>query len=91
MINIARQFAEGKGVLQDYRIAAENYWRAAERGEEEGAYQFAVMLRDGIGVKKDLTRALKYFRQAAKSDYKDSALQARRLESDGIRGNDRKH
>lgn len=84
MINIARQFEEGKGVLADNRIAAENYWRAAERGEEEGAYKFACMLRDGKGVGKDLPRALKYFEQAAASDYKDSRAQADALVAIGV-------
>lgn len=84
MINIARQFEEGKGVLADNRIAAENYWRAAERGENEGAYKFACMLRDGKGVGKDLPRALKYFEQAAASDYKDSRVQVNALIAKGV-------
>lgn len=76
MLNIAHQFAKGEGVLQDYRIAAENYWRAAEKGNAEGAYYYACMLRDGIGVEKNLSRAYTYFNQAAISEYKDALNQA---------------
>lgn len=79
MLNIAHQFAKGEGVLQDYRIAAENYWRAAEKGNAEGAYYYACMLRDGIGVEKNLSRAYTYFNQAAISEYKDALEQAIKL------------
>lgn len=87
MLNIARQFAEGKGVLQDYRIAAENFWRAAERGEPEGMYQYAVMLRDGIGVDRNQKKALKWFEEASKQDYKDAKSQAEALRKTSSRKN----
>ncbi|MDE5868867.1 MAG: hypothetical protein K2H18_01430, partial [Muribaculaceae bacterium] len=75
----------GKGVLQDYRVAAENYWRAAERDNAEGAYRYAVMLRDGIGVAQDKPRALKYFKKAAEKDYPEAAYQAGLLENQGVK------
>ena len=84
MLNIAKAFQNGQGVLPDNRVAAENYWRAAERGNAEGAYSFAVMLRDGVGVGQDLPRALKYFNMAAQQNYGDAAECARKLRDKGI-------
>ena len=51
-------FADGKGVLQDNRIAAEWYWRAAEQGLPLAQYRLALIYRDGIGMEKDSDKAI---------------------------------
>ncbi len=75
MVEIARQFLDGKGVQQDDRIAAEYFWRAGSRGSAEGQYGYACMLRDGRGVAKDKEKALEWFAKAAGQGYKDASVQ----------------
>ena len=78
-LNIARCFEQGKGVLQDDRIAFENYYRAADQGNVEAQYSLGRMYRDGKGTKKDKAKAKRWFLKAAEQNYKDAALQAANL------------
>ena len=66
---------------QDDRIASEYFWRAGSRGNPEGQYQYAVMLRDGRGVKRDKEKAIEWFEKAAEKSYKDAAQQVKSLKS----------
>lgn len=61
-------FADGKGVLQDNRIAAEWYWRAAEQGLPLAQYRLALIYRDGIGMEKDSDKAIFWLKKAARQN-----------------------
>ena len=76
MLEVGRSFRDGLGVIPDQRIAAENFWRAAEKGNPEGAYNYAEMLRDGKGVEQDKGKAYVWFSKAAEAGYADAAGQA---------------
>ena len=43
------------------------------------------MLRDGVGMPQDKSMALKYFNQAAASDYADANLLAQFLVQEGVK------
>ena len=63
--------------IEDSRIAAENFWRAAEQGNVDAAYRLACMYRDGVGMDRDPAKAYHYFTVAgSKGEYKDAARQA---------------
>jgi len=56
--------------LATYAISHEKELRAsAEQGDAEAQYRLASLYDNGIGVKKDDTEALKWYRQAADQGY----------------------
>lgn len=73
------------GLIGDKRIAAENYWRAADRGVAEAAYKLALMLSEGEGFPTDKSMALKYFNQAAADNYSAAADMAAELVAQGVK------
>ena len=72
-------FAEGKGVLQDHRIAAEWYWRAAEQGLALAQYRLAIIYRDGIGMQKDTKKAIFWLKKAAQQNLPEAIEQLNKL------------
>ena len=72
-------FADGKGVLQDHRIAAEWYWRAAEQGLPQAQYKLALMYRDGIGMQKDTDKAIFWLKKAAQQNLTEAIEQLNKL------------
>lgn len=82
LMNIAYMFDIGSGVLPDSRVAAENYWRAAERGEPEAMYIYAERLLNGVGVNPDPEKARMWFNKAAAKNFKDAAARAHEIDSD---------
>ncbi|MEM9029553.1 MAG: tetratricopeptide repeat protein [Pseudomonadota bacterium] len=57
--------ARGLGVGKDLRAAAVWYAKAAELGDTEGIFAYALMLAQGRGVKKDPGQAAALFERAA--------------------------
>lgn len=49
--------------------AADSFRKAAEGGDPEGQFQYALCLRDGRGVSKDLVEASKWLEKAANSGH----------------------
>lgn len=62
-------------VREDLRAAAEYFTQAAERGSEEGMYQIANCLKDGVGVRKDQQKAYEWYTLAAERDHLEALNQ----------------
>ena len=59
-------YANGQGVLQDYKEAVKLYRLAAEQGFAPAQYNLGAMYFEGLGVPQDHKEAVKWFRLAAK-------------------------
>ena len=62
-------YAEGLGVAQDFKKAAEAYAKAAELGDTNAQFSLGGLVAEGQGQKKDLARAADLFEQAAKNGH----------------------
>src|SRR5688500_8564601 len=65
--NLARLFADGRGVKQDVPKAIELWSKAAEAGNTTARFNLGLQYAAGVGVKKDLKKAAEYLLQAAES------------------------
>lgn len=63
--NLARLYADGRGVKADPAKAIELWSRAAEAGNVTARFNLGVQYANGSGVKKDPVKAAEYLRQAA--------------------------
>jgi TPR repeat protein len=57
------------GLRQDYKEAVKLYQKASDQGDRGGQHNLAVMYRDGLGVEKDIDKALYWFKKAGNQDY----------------------
>lgn len=62
---LGRLYQEGLGVKLDKVLAANWFRRAAELGDLEGTFAFAVMLAEGDGIEKNRIGAAQLFEMAA--------------------------
>lgn len=62
LLTIAKAYFLGFGVLQDYEKAFEIYLYLYNQGFLNGAYYLGYMLEYGLGVEKDVEKALMYYR-----------------------------
>jgi localization factor PodJL len=62
---VAARFAEGKGVPQDFALAATWYQRAAAQGLATAQYRLATLYERGLGVTADPARARVWYSRAA--------------------------
>ena len=60
---IALQGQDGKA--PDYKQAAQYFLRAANAGDDDAAYSYGVMLRDGKGAPQDIAEAVRWLKHAA--------------------------
>jgi hypothetical protein len=65
--NLARLYADGRGVKQDVPKAIELWSKAAEAGNTTARFNLGLQYAAGIGVKKDMKKAAAYLLQAAES------------------------
>jgi TPR repeat protein len=65
--NLARLFADGRGVKQDVPKAIELWSKAAEAGNTTARFNLGLQYAAGVGVKKDMKKAAEYLLQAAES------------------------
>ncbi len=65
--NLARLYADGRGVKQDVPKAIELWSKAAEAGNVTARFNLGLQYAAGIGVKKDMKKAAEYLLQAAES------------------------
>ncbi|MGH6928089.1 MAG: hypothetical protein ACREEV_07215, partial [Dongiaceae bacterium] len=65
--NLARLFADGRGVKQDVAKAIELWSKAAEAGNTTARFNLGLQYAAGVGVKKDMKKAAEYLLQAAES------------------------
>lgn len=62
-------YEHGLGVEKDQGKAADQFLLAAESGDAEGQYLYAICLKEGLGVVKNPATANEYFEMAAKLKY----------------------
>jgi len=65
--NLARLYADGRGVKQDVPKAVELWSKAAEAGNTTARFNLGLQYASGAGVKKDMKKAADYLLQAAES------------------------
>ena len=65
--NLARLYADGRGVKQDVPKAIELWSKAAESGNTTARFNLGLQYAAGVGVKKDMKKAAEYLLQAAES------------------------
>jgi TPR repeat protein len=57
-----------------FAIALQRFEPLTKAGNPEAAYWMGRMYQDGLGVKKDVDKAVTYFKQAAKKGWRDADL-----------------
>ena len=65
LFNLGLSYAEGQGVVRNYKQAAEYFTKGAVQGDEESQYNLGLMYANGQGVEKDLETAY-FWLQVAK-------------------------
>ena len=65
-VAVGESYAAGAGVTRDYRLAAEWYQKAADKGNLAGQLHLAALYRDGgEGFDRDMAQAAEWYRKAA--------------------------
>ena len=65
--NLARLYADGRGVKQDVPKAIDLWSKAAEAGNTTARFNLGLQYAAGVGVKKDMKKAAEYLLLAAES------------------------
>jgi TPR repeat protein len=65
--NLARLYADGRGVAQDLKKAIELWSRAADAGNVTARFNLGLQYANGSGVPKDLKKAAEHLLKAAES------------------------
>ncbi|MBT4034727.1 MAG: hypothetical protein HOE61_08240 [Candidatus Marinimicrobia bacterium] len=73
----------GKGVPQDYKIAADYFRKAAEQGLDSAQFSLAMMYDNGFGVSKNLKQAHQWLLKAAKQGHAKSQSNLGLMYKDG--------
>lgn len=62
-------YSEGKGVAQDYAVAAKWYRLAADRGHPLSQFELGVFYDKGLGVSRNPIEAAKWYKRSAEQGY----------------------
>jgi hypothetical protein len=81
--NLARLYADGRGVAQNLPKAIELWSRAAEAGNATARFNLGVQYANGSGVKKDVNKAADYLLKAAESGLPEAQFAVASLYRDG--------
>lgn len=81
--NLARLYADGRGVTQNLPKAIELWSRAAEAGNATARFNLGVQYANGSGVKKDMKKAADYLLKAAESGLPEAQFAVASLYRDG--------
>ena len=65
LTSLARSFAEGKGVEQNWTKAVEWYTKAAEKGHSDAMNNLGCCFWKGEGVEQNWTKAAEWYTKAA--------------------------
>jgi TPR repeat protein len=82
--NLARLYADGRGVKQDVPKAIELWSKAAEAGNTTARFNLGLQYAAGVGVKKDMKKAAEYLLQAAESGLPEAQFAVAGYYRDGI-------
>jgi localization factor PodJL len=72
MHNLAVLHAEGPEGKPDFKLAAQWFRRAAERGVADSQYNLAILHARGLGVEQNLAESYKWFALAAQQGDQDA-------------------
>src|SRR5262245_57484853 len=61
-------YRNGRGVPQDYALAAEWFQKAADKGNAAAQRNLGMLYVDGLGVKQDTAEAVKWLTKAAEQN-----------------------
>lgn len=75
---------EGRGVGQNYHIAAEHFERAARCGHPKAQHYIGNAYSVGLGVKKDITLAYMWLNLAASQGFETSTADAASVQRDAL-------
>jgi TPR repeat protein len=65
-VAVGESYAAGASVARDYKLAAEWYQKAADKGDVAGQLHLAALYRDGgSGFERDMAQAAEWYRKAA--------------------------
>ena len=65
-VAVGESYAAGAGVARDYRLAAQWYQKAADKGNLAGQLHLAALYRDGgEGFERDMAQSAEWYRKAA--------------------------
>jgi localization factor PodJL len=67
--DLALAYVNGRGVPQNYEIAAGWFEKAANAGLERAQFNLAVLYENALGVSQDLKRAFELYRAAAEQGF----------------------
>jgi len=81
--NLARLYADGRGVKQDVPKAIELWSRAAEAGNVTARFNLGLQYAAGSGVQKDMKKAAAYLLQAAEGGLPEAQFAVAGLYRDG--------
>jgi len=81
--NLARLYADGRGVAQNLPKAIELWSRAADAGNATARFNLGVQYANGSGVKKDVKKAADYLLKAAESGLPEAQFAVASLYRDG--------
>jgi TPR repeat protein len=84
----AADFDSGLGALRsrDYARALEQWSLCAEKGDAACQFGLGVLHDDGLGVPREVSRALSWYERAAAQDYPDALMQLGFLYAVGRQG-----
>jgi uncharacterized protein len=68
-LDVAKAYAEGKGLPKNSAVAAAWFRKAAEQGNAEAQDSLGVMYSAGDGVERDKAEGLRWYRKAACQSY----------------------
>mgnify|MGYP000403499361 CR=1 FL=1 len=74
-LELAKRYATGDGVEQDYTQAATWYERAAAAGDDGAQYELGWLYANGLGVERDLEAATTWYEAAAISGNAEAQYQ----------------
>ncbi|WP_010297595.1 SEL1-like repeat protein [Candidatus Odyssella thessalonicensis] len=84
-VDVGRCYENGLGVAMDPALAVHHYKIAAKMGSDVGQYYVGWCYENGYGVEKvDLTKALKYYLQAASRGWLDAQLALAKFYEKGL-------
>jgi len=81
--NLARLYADGRGVQKDVPKAIEMWSRAADAGNATARFNLGLQYTTGSGVPKDMKKAADYLLQAAESGLPEAQFAIAGLYRDG--------
>lgn len=83
-VQLGRMYDEGDGILRDSKEAAGWYAQAAQSGNLEGQYLYALALMEGRGVVQDYQAAFRWLETAAKGGHPAAEYQLGRMYYKGM-------